>query len=240
MTNPLCIALTLFLAAATGGAMGSETAATATKGKIVCVDPGHCKQRGGASGKKLEEYRVCWEMAGELKTLLEKKGVAVILTKSSAEEDVPTRERSEIANRAKADLLIRLHCDHADDSGFATYYPAREGKAEGARGPSKAIIAASEGAARRFHASAIKSLGGALRDRGLRTDSNTDVGAKQGALTGSVFARVPVILVEMCVLSNPKDEAFIDSAEGRAKLARAMAEGTRAALTISAPAPPIR
>ncbi|MBI3735759.1 N-acetylmuramoyl-L-alanine amidase [Candidatus Sumerlaeota bacterium] len=219
---------------------------------VICIDPGHSKASVGARGKNCAEYQICWKMSDELRRILEREGAKVVLTKQTEDEDVPTRERAEIANRAHADLFIRLHCDAAKDSGVATYYPSREGKvmelekrengnepkrstaprppASAFRGPDREVIEASGKCARKFHKAMIRSLGGALRDRGLRTDLDTAVGKKQGALTGSVFSRVPVLLVEMGVITNPKDEAFLASEAGRAKLARAITDGIREAL----------
>jgi N-acetylmuramoyl-L-alanine amidase len=64
-----------------------------------------------------------------------------------------------------------------------------------------------------------------LKDGGVRGDSRTLVGSRQGALTGSIFSEVPVVLVEMVVLSNARDAAFIKSASGQALMARAIADG---------------
>ena len=58
----------------------------------------------------------------------------------------------------------------------------------------------------------------------------TAVGGRQGALTGSVFSKVPVLLVEMVVLTNAKDEAFILSKQGRALMVDALAKGVLAAV----------
>jgi len=49
-------------------------------------------------------------------------------------------------------------------------------------------------------------------------------------LTGSIFSQVPVVLAEMCVLSNRKDEAFILQEKNQDQLARAMAAGVQAVL----------
>jgi N-acetylmuramoyl-L-alanine amidase len=57
----------------------------------------------------------------------------------------------------------------------------------------------------------------------------TAVGAKQGALTGSIFSLVPVILVEMVVLTNSVDEAFFLK-HGKTKLADALEQGVVAAV----------
>ncbi len=72
-------------------------------------------------------------------------------------------------------------------------------------------------------------LSGVFPDRGLHPDTLTRVGGKQGALTGSVFAKEPVLLVEMCVLTNSKDEDWIMSATGEHAMAKALADSAMAA-----------
>ena len=68
-------------------------------------------------------------------------------------------------------------------------------------------------------------LAGKLKDGGVRGDSKTAIGGQQGALTGSIFSEVPVVLVEMVTLSNARDAAFIKDAKGQALMARAIAHG---------------
>lgn len=200
-------------------------------GLVVCIDPGHPSEVGrGTTGKHITEIQAAWRVALKLKTLLEKQGIRVVLTKQSEEQFVRNRTRAEIANRAHANLMIRLHCDSDAGSGIATYAPDRQGVSAGVRGPAQSVIRVSQVAARAFHSAMIAALQGALIDRGLKPDTETAVGGKQGALTGSVFSQVPVVLVEMCVLTNPHDEAFIDSDSGQWRMARALAAGVDAAL----------
>jgi len=40
-----------------------------------------------------------------------------------------------------------------------------------------------------------------LKDGGVRGDSKTLIGSKQGALTGSIFSQVPIVTIEMVVLA---------------------------------------
>ena len=47
----------------------------------------------------------------------------------------------------------------------------------------------------------------------------------QGALTGSVFSSVPVVLVEMVTLSNASDARFITDLRGQSLMAQAIGEG---------------
>ena len=71
-----------------------------------------------------------------------------------------------------------------------------------------------------------EGLGEALRDNGVRTDYQTKVGREQGgALTGSIFSEVPVVTIEMVVLSNPDDAEFIKTEEGQRRMAESIADG---------------
>lgn len=207
-------------------------AATQTRrAPVVCIDPGHPSEVGiGTQGKRLTEVGVAWRVAQALQTRLRKDGYTVILTKSKERQTVRNRKRAEIGNAAKADLMLRLHCDASAGSGFTVYYPAQKGTVQGVTGPSQTVIDQSKTLARKFHAAMADSLRGKLPDEGLKTDRQTAVGGKQGALTGSIFAKTPVVLVEMVVLTNPKDEAFIGSAQGQAAMVEALASGVAAAL----------
>ncbi len=199
--------------------------------QTVCIDPGHISEVGaGTKGRKTTELKVAWEVAQLLKERLAQKGITTVLTKSKIDQKVLNRERSAIANKNKVDLMVRLHCDAAAGSGFAVYYPSRKGTARGVTGPSQAVLTRSKAAANRFHAAMAKTLAGSLKDNGLKTDLATAIGAKQGALTGSIHSQVPVLLVEMVVLTNPKDEAFVVSRSGRAALVEALTQGVLAAV----------
>lgn len=215
------------LLTALGAMAGAQTS------PVICLDPGHPSEVGrGTKGKHFTEIHVVWEVAQLLKSKLEADGYRVVLTKPAEETMVKNRQRAEIANHAHANLLLRLHCDAEGGSGFATYYPSQPGKVNGKRGPSKWVIQTSHRLGKPFHSAAIASLAGELPDRGLLTDLHTAVGAKQGALTGSIYSQVPVLLVEMVVLTNPKDEAFLRDQDGFEKLAEALRAGVHAAVPI--------
>lgn len=59
-------------------------------------------------------------------------------------------------------------------------------------------------------------------------DFETAIGSKQGTLTASVFSQVPIVTIEMVVLSNRADAAFIKSEAGQQKVAHAIAVGIAA------------
>lgn len=184
----------------------------------------------GTRGRRLTEIEFASRIARELAPVLTQDGYTVVFTKGSMEERVTNRRRAEIANRSRAALMLRLHADAATNSGSTIYYPTRAGVAKsGERGPPAEVLARTAPIARAFAAAFSRTLGSTLAFNGLRSDERTFIGSRQGALTGSIFARVPAVLVELVVLTNPSDERFASSAEGRRKLVSALAAGVRRA-----------
>ena len=198
-----------------------------SRGPVVCIDPGHPSEvsAGDVSLNGITEAHADWVVALKLRAALEARGITVCMTKAKQDTLVRNRDRAGIANRAGAALLVRLHCDTGRDSGFAIYYPDRMGTAEGRTGPSESVRASSAIAAIAVHAAMAGLLGGRLHDGGVLGDSKTYIGEKQGALTGSIFSEVPVITIEMVVLSHPRDAAFIRSDSGAAAMAGSIAAG---------------
>ncbi len=199
--------------------------------QLVCIDPGHPSENGaGTKGKSVTEVELVWDLSLKTKEFLRRSGVKVVLTKSKESEKVTNKERATIANESGAQLLLRVHADAGKHSGFGTFYPDKSAKVGGVYGSSQKVLSGSAVAAKAFHREVIDQLKDFLKDAGLKTDRATAIGSKQGALTGSVFSKIPVILVETCVLSNPVDEAKVATREGRLKIAEAMAKGIIKAL----------
>lgn len=88
----------------------------------VILDPGHSptistSSRDDKTGLYTEDYenepemRNAWTAAGKIKTILEKDGYKVGLTKKSADEKIDLAERAKRANDTHAQLLFTLHSD---------------------------------------------------------------------------------------------------------------------------------
>ncbi|MEW6126188.1 MAG: N-acetylmuramoyl-L-alanine amidase [Acidobacteriota bacterium] len=197
--------------------------------RVVCIDPGHPSETSAGSVVQngTTEVHIVWVVALKLKKLLEAEGIKVVMTKQKENQQVTNKARAETANRAKADLMIRLHCDASQDNGYAIYSPDRQGTVQGVTGPAQTVIDRSRIAADFVHQGMAGVLEGVLKDGGARGDSQTFVGSKQGALTGSIFSQVPAVLVEMVVLSNPSDAEFIKTEDGQLKMAQAIAAGIK-------------
>ncbi len=209
----------------------AQTNAKPLAGFVICVDPGHSSETSQGTESRdhsLTELHVNWVIAQRLTTLLQADGATVVMTKVRESQVVTNRRRAEIANAAGARLFLRLHCDSGEQSGLATYYPDRTGTRFGTTGPSRAVMAGSHRAAEIFQPAVIAALHGDLRDAGIKGDSKTGVGSKQGALTGSIFSHVPALTVEMCVLTNAHDYRFIRTGAGQDKMAHALLAGVEA------------
>jgi len=208
---------------------GSTSADTAmSKPSItICVDPGHPSEvsAGRAVQNSLQEVVINWKVAECLIQVLETMGYTVKCTKASMNEQVTNKHRAEIANLCNASLLIRLHCDTGRGSGFTLYYPNKQGKKNGIVGPANTVIISSSAAAKAIHQGMQSKLKGVLRDNGVKGDTSTKIGKMQGALTGSIYSKVPAVTVEMVFLSNKADARFIGTEEGQQKMAEALAEG---------------
>ncbi len=196
----------------------------------VCLDPGHPSEvsSGMVVQNGVTENHINWLIAVELKGLLEQSGFEVLMTKTEEEEYVTNRERAAIANEGDADLFFRIHCDAGPENarGMTFHYPDRQGTWEGETGPPVEIIPACMDAARTIHDVATAELDGLLDDRGVKTDNDTCVGRRQGgALRGSILSEVPVVLVEVCFLSNRDDAALVKDDETRSLIVAALAEG---------------
>jgi N-acetylmuramoyl-L-alanine amidase len=201
---------------------------------IVCIDPGHPSEvSDGTAGRHVTEIQANWKIAQLVEADLIADDVRVVMTKSSEQQFVTNKHRAEIANKAHADIMVRLHCDGGNGigSGFAVYAPDREGRVDGISGPSSDVIHESQKAGRVFYETVATELHGTLPARGFHSDMATHVGAQHGALIGSIYSKVPVVLIEMCVLTNPHDEAFILSKSGSEKMARAIADGAEKAVS---------
>lgn len=199
--------------------------------QIICIDPGHPSEVGrGTTGKKISEISAAWKVAKLLEQKFKKAEFKVVLTKSKESQFVKNKDRAAVANKAKADLMVRLHCDANEGGGFAVYVPMKKGISGGKTGPSQGVIEASTAKGKLFHAELTKHLAKHLKDNGLMGDTKTAVGSKQGALTGSIFSEVPVVLVEMCCLTNAKDESFMSSKTGQETMAEALFQATKAAM----------
>ena len=198
---------------------------------VVVIDPGHQAQgdldlepngpgssemkekvRGGATGvtTRIPEYETVLRISLQLRDRLVEEGVEVVMTRTTNDVDISNRERAEIANRAGADLFIRVHGDGAGDPdvhGASTLYPAGNSWVS-------PIEVRSKRAAERVQAALVAATGAA--DRGI---------AGRSDITGFNWAKVPSVLVECGFLSNPAEDKLLSGDDYRKSVADGIADG---------------
>ncbi len=203
---------------------------------VVVIDPGHqsrsdqslepvgpgstskkAKVSGGATGvaTKVAEYEIALQISTNLAARLRKAGVKVVMTRTTNDVNLSNVERAAIANRAKADLFVRIHANSSPDpkrAGMSTLYPAANRWA-------KKHSLVSKRAAMKVQAAALASTGAA--DDGVEP---------RGDLAGFNYAKVPSVLVECGFLSNPVEDRLLASPHYQDKIAQGIADGVLAYL----------
>jgi N-acetylmuramoyl-L-alanine amidase len=220
-------------AAATAVASPAPVAVAAAKHRVfvVVIDAGHQAKadlrtepvgpgsktkkprvEGGASGiathrpESLDNLQVALRLRDELV----KRGVKVVMVRTTQKVDIPNSKRARIANAAHADLFIRLHCDSSTNhavKGVLTLVPAKNKW-------TRRIYAASARAGRDVQRAALKTT----------HDKNRGI-TKRGDLSGFNWSTVPTTLIEMGVMSNRAEDRALATAAYQHKLAVGIANG---------------
>lgn len=168
----------------------------------VVIDPGHGGRAPGAIARSgLQEKTVNLAIALAAAKLLERRGLDVVLTRSS-DRFVELNERAAIANRRGADLFVSIHADAAPSRSAHGYtiYAARSASADSLR-----LAAAIE---RRMRSTRVYSRG--IRRSDFRVLVRTSC---------------PAVLVETGYMSNASESRRLADAGHRQRLAAAVADG---------------
>jgi N-acetylmuramoyl-L-alanine amidase len=211
------------------------------KFRRVVIDPGHGGHDTGAIGRKgTREKDVALAISLRLRRLLANEGLEVILTRSG-DSFVRLEDRAMIANQARGDLFISIHCNSAPKKklrGIETYtlntsgnrYSIRLAARENAsseRGVSdlQYILAdlatkANTEESSRLAARVQQSLISQLR---ARHSDVQDLGTKEALFYVLLGVRMPAILVETSFLSNPEEERRLSSKAYQGDIAKAIA-----------------
>jgi len=211
------------------------------KFRRVVIDPGHGGHDTGAIGRKgTREKDVALAISLRLRDLLVDEGLTVILTRNE-DSFVRLEDRALLANSARGDLFISIHCNSAPKKrlrGIETYtlntsgnrYSIRLAARENAssdRGVSdlQYILAdlatkANTEESSRLAARVQQSLVSQLRARHRDVQ---DLGTKEALFYVLLGVRMPAILVETSFLSNPEEERRLASKAYQADVAKAIA-----------------
>jgi N-acetylmuramoyl-L-alanine amidase len=174
---------------------------------------------GGASGivTRQREADLALDVSRRLAAALRGDGIRVVLTRSSSTGLSPGNvARARTCNRAGAALMLRIHADGSSDSGTHGTHTLRPALR---RGWTDDVYAASRRAAVLVQRRLVARLGS--RDLGIQ---------ERADLTGFNWADVPVVLVELGFLSNPREDRLLATSAYRARAAAGLRDGVLAFL----------
>ncbi|HYP30094.1 MAG TPA: N-acetylmuramoyl-L-alanine amidase [Blastocatellia bacterium] len=249
------------------GAIAGELKSQNAPVKCVVIDPGHGGHDTGTIGANgMREKDLVLDVARRLRAYIKRNypDVEVILTRDS-DRFVALEERTAIANARRADLFISVHANASESrgaSGVETYFmspdraPSEDLKAaarenakfaddkhggQEQKGPGAVVASVSAGnrvaesreLARYIQSGLVRGIGAASP----RTATNR--GVKHAPFTVLLGALMPSVLAEVSFMSNPRDEALLQTAQFRERIAASLFAGLNAYLKKNrAPAPP--
>jgi len=235
---PLLVVLSLLLAV--GEKALSQTSSSYQLTRVV-VDAGHGGKDPGTVGRVSKEKDIALSIALKVGSYIEKNfpEVKVIYTRKD-DTFIPLDERSRIANEAKADLFISIHCNSAPNRtsfGTETYVMGLHRSADNLDVAMRenAVISYEDDYSTRYEGydpSSSESyiifsmLQNAFLDQSLslanliQTDfrdraSRKDRGVKQAGFLVLWKTSMPSVLVEVGYLSNASEEKYLNSQEGQ-------------------------
>ena len=234
--------------------------ASGTSIKCVVIDPGHGgHDTGTISGNGLREKDLALDVARRLRGYIKRNypEIEVLMTRDG-DYFVALEQRTAIANARHADLFISVHANSSPSkvaSGVETYFvspdrakaedqqatehdnakPAAEQPAEKAQPITASVtignrVAESRELARYIQSGLVRGIGAASP----RTASNR--GVKHAGFVVLLGAAMPSVLAEVSFLSNPRDEALLQTSQFRERIAASLFAGLNAYLKKNRPA----
>jgi N-acetylmuramoyl-L-alanine amidase/type II secretory pathway predicted ATPase ExeA len=216
----------------------------------IAIDPGHGGYDTGAMGPHgLVEKDLCLDVAMRLGQLIQANvpGAQVVYTRQ-ADKFVSLEDRTDIANRAGADLFISIHAnssDRRDVRGVETYYLSLSDSPESMKLATRenALALSSlhdlpeliQKIARNEKLTASKQLAEEIQNAlsarlQLVSSSEMNRGVKRAPFVVLTGANMPAILSEISFVSNASDETLLLESGQRQRVAEGIYRGVAAYL----------
>ena len=213
------------------------------KFRRVVIDPGHGGHDTGTIGADgTKEKDVALAIAKRLRTVLTEQGLEVVLTRET-DRFVRLEERARLANVARGDLFISVHCNSLPQRnirGIETYtlnlasdrYAIRLAARENAtseKGMSDLQFLLADLATRANTEESVRLANqvqsGLVSSLRSKDGKIRDLGTKEALFYVLLGTKMPAILVETGFLSNTEEEKRLASPGYQDDVARAIASG---------------
>ena len=207
----------------------------------VVIDAGHGGHDPGARANGINEAELVLDVAGRLRTLLEKQPTIEVTMTRGTDVFVPLEQRTAIANRQGADLFLSIHANASRNSkarGVETYFlnfasnpeaeavAARENSTSGGQMHSlpeilRAIALNNKiDESRDFADMVQKSMVSKLS---ARNGQIRDLGVKQAPFVVLIGAGMPSVLAEIAFISHDGEGGLLRTEKYRQRIADALA-----------------
>lgn len=175
-----------------------------------------CDTTGTETNAGYSEHAFNWDVSLRVRSILESRGVTVILTRLSDDGVGPcVDQRARIGNKAGVAALISIHADGAPASGHGFHV------SEDSRQPDGPAVAA------KSHRLTVAMHDALLA--GSRMTTSTYLGSNgyypRSDLAGLNLATVPATFLEIGNMRNAADSTIQTSTTGRQRIAAAVADG---------------
>ncbi len=196
-------------------------------GVKIGIDPGHqahgnsqkeavapnssqkkAKVSSGTAGvaTRIPEYVTVLQISLKLRDALEACGAEVYMTRETDDVDISNQERAKMMNEYGVDLVLRIHCDGAENRskhGIALYCSRSNSIAEESYRAAEAILP-----------KVCEATG--AKPNGIVSNDN---------YTGQNWSTVPCIMVECGFLSNAEEDRRLNDEDYQWKLATGLTDG---------------
>ena len=193
----------------------------------IVIDAGHGGKDSGAKNDayRLHEKDLTLDVSQRLKSMLERRGYEVVMTRES-DVFIPLERRPQIANRAKGDLFISIHFNAAARTtaeGYETFvltpqYQASSKYSDPGRGDNRRYDGNDQDPWNTL-------LGYHVQRSLVQTMGGTDRGLKRARFLVLKHLDCPGVLLELGFVSNPETANKVRSAAFRQSLAQSLCDG---------------
>ena len=221
--------------------------------KTIVIDAGHGGHDPGALGKTTKEKEIALSIALKVGNLVQKSlpDVEVIFTRNK-DEFVPLNKRAEIANNAKADLFISIHCNanaNPNPKGTETYIMGKhvENANLDVMQRENGVITKEENYQENYadvdlsdpstfihHLFQLKQyqnqsieVAAAIQQQFKNNSSRKDRGVKMAGFLVLYKTYMPSVLIETGFISNMEEEQYLKSEKGQNQIASGIFEAVK-------------